>query len=172
MCFGLYCFRNCHKKIRKTYIKTRNFLFWGAVLRFFFEAYLEMALCVCIGLKSIKWDEDNFAIFYNNVFTFAIAGGIVILPLFTSIFYGCKISKLDDEEFKTKFGTLYEGLNLDIKEKKRVSGLFFPFFFVLRRILFVFAAIFMEHFIWGQLAIQYFCSVTMIIYLLTYYPFE
>lgn len=149
MCFGLYCLQHKHKKIRKLYKKTRNFLFWGALLRFFFEAYLEMALCVCIGLKSMEWVEDNFAIFYNNVFTFAIATGIGILPLFTSLFYGCQLKKLDDEEFKRKFGTLYEGLNLDIKENKRVSGLFFPFFFVLRRVLFVVAAIFMEHFLWG-----------------------
>ena len=53
------------------------------------------------------------------------------------------------EEFAQKFGTLYGGLNLSEKESKRVTGLFFPFFFVVRRLLFILVAIFLDDFLWG-----------------------
>ena len=56
---------------------------------------------------------------------------------------------MDDEEFKRKFGTLYSGLNLDMDENKRKFGLFFPFFFVIRRLMFIAAAILFENFLWG-----------------------
>lgn len=110
--------------------------------------------------------------YYNNLFTFAIAITIAIMPFYTTLFYGWKFNKLDDEEFASKFGTLYSGLNLDMAEHTRRNGLFFPFFFILRRLLFVFAAIYMESFLWLQLAIQFFCSVWMMIYLLTFWPFK
>ena len=70
------------------------------------------------------------------------------------------------------FGTLYVGLNLDTDESKRTTGLFFPFFFVIRRLLFLVAAMFMQGFLWGQLAIQFFSCTTMVIYLMTFWPFE
>ena len=56
-------------------------------------------------------------------------------------------------------------------ESKRMYGLFFPFFFIVRRLMFVAAAIWLEHFLWAQLAIQFACSVTMMIYLQSYEPF-
>ena len=82
---------------------------------------------------------------------------------------------MDDEEFKSKYGALYDGLCLDMEEgedNKRKSGLLFPFFFVLRRILFVVSAIWLDHFVWAQMAIQFECSTAMVIYLLSYWPFE
>ena len=96
----------------------------------------------------------------------------LLMPFYTSIFHGWNMDKMDDENFSEKFGALYSGLNLDEKQDKRKSGLFFPFFFVVRRLLFFVAAIFLQHFLWGQLAIQFLCSTTMIIYLLTWWPFE
>jgi len=148
MCFVLMLCRKRHAKIEKLYLKFSNFLFWGAALRFIFEGYLGTALCVCIGLTKMEWEEGNFGVEYNNYFTFGLAIALLIMPFYTSLFYGWKINELDDEEFTEKFGTLYSGLNLDTKEDKRKIGLFFPFFFVVRRILFVFAAIFLEKFLW------------------------
>ena len=154
------------------YIKFKSYLFWGAALRFIFEAYLELVLCILIGLSKMRWVKGDFSIFYNNLFTIGVAIVVFIMPFFTSVFYGWNIDKMDEVEFKRRFGTLYQGLNLDMEEGKRKSGLFFPFFFVIRRIAFVGAAIWLAHFLWSQLAIQFFCSVTMIIYLFHYWPFD
>jgi len=172
LCLVMYCLKHKHERINRYYEKMRNFLFWGAALRFVFEAYLEISVCTTIGIATMEWKSDNFAIFYNNLFNIGLAAVLLIMPFFTSLFYYFNADNMDDEEFEIKFGTLYSGLNLDLKENKRKSALFFPFFFVIRRLLFLVAAIFLNGFLWGQLAIQFFCSVTMIIYLGTYEPFE
>jgi len=39
--------------IEKYYLKSHKFLFWGAALRFIFEAYLEIGLAVIIGLVTM-----------------------------------------------------------------------------------------------------------------------
>ena len=120
----------------------------------------------------MSWDNEDFPTIYNNVFTIAFAVVALLMPFYTSIFHGWNIDKMDDEDFSNKFCALYSGLNLDEKDSKRKSGLFYPFFFVVRRLLFFVAAIFLQDFLWGQLAIQFFCSITMIIYLLYWWPFE
>ena len=79
---------------------------------------------------------------------------------------------MEDEEFQKKYGTLYEGLCLDMEDSKRRTALLFPVFFVIRRLLFVASAIWLDGFIWSQIAIQFFVSVWMIIYLFHYWPFE
>ena len=86
-----WCFKHKSKWIKKYYIKSKNFLFWGAALRFIFESYLEIGLCVTIGLVTMEWNKDNFAVFYNNIFTFGLLIAILIMPLYTSIFYGWNI---------------------------------------------------------------------------------
>ena len=44
---------------------------------------------------------------------------VILMPLFTLVFYYYKIDSVEDEEFKTKYGTLYEGLELDMDKDKR-----------------------------------------------------
>ena len=141
-------------------------------MRFIFEAYLELILSIGIGIASMSWEQESFATIYNNVFTIVFAAIALLMPFYTSIFHGWNIDKMDDEKFSEKFGALYSGLNLDEKDSKRKSGLFFPFFFVVRRLLFFVAVIFFQDFIWGQVAIQFVCCITMVIYLLYWWPFE
>ena len=43
---------------------------------------------------------------------------------------------------------------------------------MVRRLLFFVAAIFFQDFLWVQVAIQFVCSTTMIIYLLYWWPFQ
>ena len=52
---GCYKLENIQTKLRKK-------LFWSIPLRFIFEAYLELVICVTIGLMNISWVSDNFSI--------------------------------------------------------------------------------------------------------------
>ena len=97
LCLGLMVLKDKHVLINEWYLKSRNFLFWGAALRFIFEAYLETSLCVCIGLKTMEWQDGNFAVTYNNCFTYGMAILLFIMPFYTSAFYGWKINELNDE---------------------------------------------------------------------------
>ena len=81
------------------------------------------------------------------MFTIGVAASVFIMPFFTSTFYGWNIEEMDEVELKRKFKTLYEGLNLDMEKGKRKSGLFFPFFFVIRRLFFIGSAIWLSNFL-------------------------
>ena len=89
-----------HEKLKKQ-------LFWSTALRFIFEAYLELVICVTIALLNIKWDTDNFSVQYSVVFTFIFAIAVLVMPLFSTIFYYCKIDSVEEKIFREKYGTLY-----------------------------------------------------------------
>ena len=107
ICGALHLFRNKSRQVEKYYVKSKNYLFWGAALRFIFEAYLELILSIGIGIAMMSWDFDNFATVYNNVFTILFAVIALLMPFYTSIFHGWNVDKMDDEEFSEKFGALY-----------------------------------------------------------------
>ena len=70
------------------------------------------------------------------------------MPLFTSIFYYCKIDKVDDDQFTKNYGTLYNGLELDSSKHKRKTALIFPFLFILRRLAFILTVFSYNYFTW------------------------
>ena len=88
----------------------RKKLFWSAALRFIFEAYLELVICVTIGLINIGWASENFSIQYCSVFTVCFALVVIFMPLYTLLFYYYKIDSVQEHEFQTKYGALYDGL--------------------------------------------------------------
>ena len=135
-------------KAKTTQKKMKDRLFWGTAIRFIFESYLELVICVTIGLKNIAWSQENFSISYCTVFTVVFAAIVLIMPLFTSIFYYCKIDKVDDDQFTKNYGTLYNGLELDSSKHKRKTALIFPFLFILRRLAFILTVFSYNYFTW------------------------
>ena len=103
--------RTCSiNKAKPTHKKWKDKLFWGTAIRFIFESYLELVIAVTIGLKNISWSNENFSIAYCTVFTVILSAIVLILPLFTSIFYYWKIDRVEDDQFSKNYGTLYNGL--------------------------------------------------------------
>ena len=135
-------------KAKTTQKKLKDRLFWGTAIRFIFESYLELVICVTIGIKNIAWSQENFSISYCTVFTCVFAAIVLIMPLFTSVFYYCKIDKVDDDQFTTNYGTLYDGLELDRAKHKRKSALIFPFLFIVRRLAFILTVFSYNYFTW------------------------
>ena len=163
-------YAGCHKLLTPQ-TKLRKGLFWSVPLRFIFEAYLELVICVTIGLMNLTWASDNFSIQYCTVFTVCFALVVLFMPTFTLLFYYNKIDSVEEHEFKTKYGTLYDGLQLDLEEDKRKSALFYPFLFIVRRLIFMITVIFMAHFTWSQIATQFAFCFIMVIYLGFVWPF-
>ena len=136
-------------KLQNIYEKLKQNLFWSTALRFIFESYLELVICITVGMLNLEWSQDNFSMSYNTLWTLSFAFIALILPLFTSFFYYCRIDQVDDEQFTKKYGTLYEGLQLDMDEDKRKSALIFPFLFLLRRLAFTAVVIWLDWFVWA-----------------------
>ena len=106
-----------------------------------------------IGILNLGWASDNFSMQYCSIFTVSFALVVLFMPLFTLVFYYYKIDSLEDEAFKTKYGTLYDGLQLDLEKDKRKSALIYPFLFIIRRLAFMITVVFMAHFTWSQIAV-------------------
>ena len=86
-------------KLQNIYESLKKNLFWSTALRFVFESYLELTICVTIGLLNLDWSQSNFSIVYNTIWTISWAFIVLILPLFSSIFYYCRIDQVEDEKF-------------------------------------------------------------------------
>ena len=123
-------------------------LFWSMAIRFVFESYLELVICVAIGLLNLQWSSKNFSITYCSIFNIVFAVIVLVMPLLTSIFYYINIDRVDEEEFKRKYGTLYDGLQLDDSEDKRKSAIIYPFLFIIRRLVFMITVIWFDYFVW------------------------
>ena len=79
---------------------------------------------------------------------------------------------MDEEQFTKKYGTLYEGLQLDMEENKRKSALLFPSLFIVRRLAFTAVVVWLDWFVWAQIAMQFASCVIMLIYFGHVWPFE
>ena len=123
-------------------------LFWGSILRLFFEGYLEICLSVFVSMTDLEWSGQNYSVVFNNIFSVLTSFILVGLPIFIAIFYPVHVDKLDDEEFTQKYGNIYEGLVLDKSKDKRLVALFYPFWFVTRRLIFAMICIFAENDLW------------------------
>ena len=119
---------------------------------------------------NLWWSKVNPAVSYCSLFTLSFIVVLIVILCIT-IFYFCRLSKVEDEEFSKKYGTLYTGLDLTEDGDRRKSALAFPLLFILRRLIFVFFVIMMDYFVWSQIAVQFACCTFMIIYLGHVWPF-
>lgn len=160
----------------KVSAKLNAALFWNGLLRLFMEAYLEFSLAVILNLWYIEFDHENGAVLYQSICTLLYAIILFGLPVFVVKFYKRNLDKLDETEFKEKYGSVYEGLRLNERDEDeneiRENSLFYPAFFLMRRLIFSVIAIFMESLIVFQLAVLFACTITSIIYLIWFQPFE
>lgn len=122
-------FRNLNLWIKKK-------LHWNFVIRLLIEAAMEISFGTYL---QIKYGEFNFKLFgswFNFVSTAFLGGSLVLLPIFIVIFYNHNFHKLENEEFEAKYGAVYEGL----KKKKKIV-LFYPVYFIIKRIGFAFSSL-------------------------------
>ena len=78
-------------KLDKVNKKVKEQIFWSLALRFVFESFLELLICVTIGVMNLQWSSTNPAVSYNSIFTLSF--GVVLLIIFlTTIFYFFKIN--------------------------------------------------------------------------------
>ena len=78
---------------------------------------------------------------------------------------------MGEAQFKNRYGAGVEETSL-IKKVSPKSILVYPVFFFGRRLIFAVCAVYLEDFLWGQLAIQMMISVFMVMYLETYKPMD
>ena len=94
--FILRCTKGCLiEYVSSVHAKLKEILFWPVALRFVYESYLELVICVAIALLNLEWNSENFSIGYTTIFTIFMGLVIIALPCFTGIFYYCHLSKVE-----------------------------------------------------------------------------
>ena len=66
----------------------------------------------------MTWTEATLGMLYCNMATFALT--VVLFYLMVHlVFYRLKIKDLDDDKFRNKYGTLYDGLYINHNRIKK-----------------------------------------------------
>ena len=132
----LYIFREKCKCAKVTYEKYTSLLFWYVLIRLILEMYMELAISVFINMSAMEFEAGDFSVLFNNIFCILTLIIIFTMPIFIWSYFACHIDEMEEEEFDDKFGEFYAGLMLDKTRGRRYRALFYPFWFVMRRLFF------------------------------------
>ncbi len=91
----------------------------------------------------------------------------IATPVFIIAFYYPRFKMWSDETFSQKWCVIMDGLKLE-----KIESLFYPFLFVIRRMVFVASVILLQNHMYVQLFLVLICTLCSAAYLLIYKPFE
>ena len=157
----------------KLHRKCTGGIFWSFWLRLFFQGCLELTISsgiyILVRPKLIAQSGGSYTtfFFFNDFFSFCTVAVFCILPLFILVFYCIQFKKFGDKDFKTRYGSVYDGM----KTNKR-SVIFFPIFFVLRRIAFTCMAFSLQEYPTCFIFILTGLTLVEVVYLMQFRPFE
>lgn len=114
-------------------------LFFNSILRALLEAYLKFSISTWISIKKLDFSTiDTYEEKINVVMTFLFLAVILIFPAFTYFILHKYKSKLEDEDFKGRFESIYLNVNTKIDKSILMMTLF-----VTRRLVYATAIVFL-----------------------------
>ena len=130
----------CFKKLVTYKQSLEQKLIIGEWVTISLEAYLEFLIA---GYLNIQYSLNNESGEKAGYFTsfYSLAAAVVILPGLMIYVLKQPISRIQDESFKQKYGSLYEGIKLDSKWKICANLIF-----MIRRTAFILVCLNMEKF--------------------------
>jgi hypothetical protein len=167
------------KKGRQLHKKLKGLLYWNQYLRLILEASLELAIGAIYNIKieteiyhtegsSDRFWQPHLPFFWINIISTAGIFLILVLgPGWLLCFYLCKFKDWEKHKFESKMGSVLEGL-----DKTKKSIIFYPVFFMIRRTIIAWQAIFIKNAFTFQMITNITMSLIQLIYLLTVKPFE
>ena len=144
--------------------RVRNYLYWNGSIRFFMETYLDFALLALLNVKELDWDLDFWSVRLSNYLAIIVTVLTCTLPVFFLFFYAYKLKKWEDEKFQRKYGALLEGTDQE-RETSQWVVILVPLSFFVRRMTMSLVLVFWHDFLWGQLALQLYLSIFILIFI-------
>ena len=117
-------------------------LFWNHLIVFLQEGFLEIALSIVICFSYIKSADGrydpwaNSDMVYNNLCAIVLVITSSILFLFLVFYLWPRSKRLSKKKMRRKYGSAYEMINI---RRRGTWSMFFPVFFFVRRMTFVWA---------------------------------
>jgi len=131
---------------------------YGFLLRLIIEGYLELSISAFVNLKYLGFSKagDRFA----STITFGISCLVILFPPCLAVFCVWYRYRLCEPQFASKFGTLYDGLDIE-----RPSAVLYYSAFTLRRLLFALTAVYLVDYAAYQIQVFCICSLFYSVYL-------
>lgn len=137
------------------------------MIRLVIEGYMELVFSVYFNLRYAKCSFSFLGSWVNYFYAIIFAALIGLAPFFVVGFYSFNFSKLGDEEFTKKFGSVYEGLKTNSR-----SVIAFTTIFMVRRALFALLAVMLYKHVIIQLSLTIVLIMFAACYILHFKPFE
>ena len=153
--------------VNKLNNRIKKQLHWNFVIRLVMEAGMEIAFGVYINLTYGKFEKGYFGAVFNYLSCIVLGGALLALPIFIIVFYSRNFHRLEEEGFEAKFGSVYEGL-----AKRSKAELFYPVFFIFKRVSFALSSLLLLHYVVLQLYVMIGITMVACLYVLHYRPFE
>ena len=163
----------CKKKSRwltKRHTGLTKSLHGNMFIRYLLEGCLDIAICSVLDVvhqleseNGLEW--STFQVI-NNLTIVILGIAVMIFPAWVFIFYCKNFTRWNDADFKSKYGSVFEGLRKD-----RRSALAYPLIFLVRRSVIVIIAILTPKMFFVQLTVMVGISIGQISYLLHCQPF-
>ena len=125
-----------------------KYLFWNNLVRLLAEVYLEVLMLSAMNLRKIDWSNPFSFVKYSNMISLFIILAILISPLVLIYHFYKKRPEWQEDSFKEKHGTMFEGLKTNSELVPKSVVLFMILSFFLRRIIFVAALFLFEDYVW------------------------
>jgi len=123
----------CKGTIKKSCKKKRESLeetlYWTQPIVTYTESYAVLSMCTLINLRFMDFDEKETRL--TSSLTIILLSIQFILPIAVALILFCYWDRLEEEKIKTKFGSIYENLNL----QKGRWVILVPVTFLLRRFI-------------------------------------
>jgi hypothetical protein len=122
----------------KTQQKYSKALFWNSYLRIILEASLDVAIASFYNIRIYQKVEDWYMPdlpfwWINQITLYGTVFALFVGPIWLLVFYLCRFKEWETPAFEEKYGAVLDGLKKDQR-----SSLFYPVFFMVRRVLFVY----------------------------------
>lgn len=120
------------RKIIKMKNNLHKTLFWGSFLVLLIEGYVDFVMGAWINLEELHWASGDDI--FSSCCAILITPIVVVFPFFVWFFMHKNILKFNKEEFKTKYSSMYLGLQVNFM-RNRLNTAKILFWFLLRRFL-------------------------------------
>ncbi len=141
-------------------------LFFNSIFRAILESYLKFSISTWISIKKLDFSTiDTKEEKINVLMTFIFLTIILAFPPFTYVILHKFKHKLEEEDFKGRFESLY--LNVNTKVEKSILMITL---FVFRRLLYAAGIVFLAGSTVAQVFMQFFCCLMMTIFFIVVKP--
>jgi len=138
---------------------------YSFVLRLIIEGYLELSIAAFVNLKYLEFSKTVDTI--SSASTFALSFLVFFFPPVLAVFCLWYRERLSDPNFHSKFGSLYDGIDVT-----RPSAALYYSAFTFRRLLFAWTAVYLVDYAAYQIQVFCICSLFYSVYLVYVQPFR